>query len=662
MSNSRTSASASHLNELTFRGLLLGALLTIVFTAANVYFGLRAGLTFASSIPAAVISMAVLRSFKDATILENNIVQTVASAAGTLSSIIFVLPGLVMIGWWSGFPFITSFAICALGGTLGVMYSIPLRRSLVVDSGLPFPEGVACAEILKVGASAREGTQEAAGTGRTALVAMIMGTLVSAGFSAIAATRLFATNITHYFRAGTSATGFDLGLSFGLFGVGHLIGLWVGMAMLAGLVIAWGVAVPILTALSPAAGPAADVALATWSRDVRFIGAGAIGVAAIWTLFTLARPTFNGLRAAILASRQRRNGGVGAVPDVDRDLPVAQVVFISLLSLIPIGLVLFHFAEQAGLGRIGMPLVLTSLIFIVVMGMFVSVVCGYMAGLVGSSNSPLSGVGILSAIGAALLLSLIVPSGPAGTTPLVAFALIVTAFVFAISTIANDNLQDLKTGQLVGATPWKQQVALLVGVLAGAAVIPPILDLLQQAYGFAGTPGVDPARALPAPQAALISALAQGVLEQQLNWGLIGIGALVGVAAILLDLVLATARLPRLAPLAIGLGIYLPMSATLMVVIGAVVGFLYDRRTNETGRRLGTLLSCGLIVGESLMGLALAAVVVGSGVPTPLALVGDNFSAAATVLGGLTFAATLFFLYRWLARLARRAGQGAVSN
>src|SRR6476660_1449995 len=267
--------------ELTLRGLILGVVITVLFTAANVFFGLKAGLTFATSIPAAVISMAILRSFKNATVQENNIVQTVASAAGTLSSIIFVLPGLIMIGWWTGFPFWISFLICALGGILGVMYSIPLRRALVTGSDLPYPEGVACAEVLKVGS----GDADAAGVeeSRAGLRAVIWCSIVSAVFAVVVATKVFASDVASYFRVNDrgGVTGFDFNLSMALFAVGHLVGLWVGVAMLLGALIGWGWGVPHFSTLAGTlSGDAADLAQATWSHQVRFLGAGTIGVAA----------------------------------------------------------------------------------------------------------------------------------------------------------------------------------------------------------------------------------------------------------------------------------------------------------------------------------------------------------------------------------------------
>lgn len=643
--------------ELTLRGVVLGILITLVFTAANVYFGLKAGLTFATSIPAAVIAMALLRRAAGNSIGETNIVQTIASSAGTLSSIIFVLPGLVMIGWWTGFPYWMSTTLCALGGILGVMYSIPLRRALVTNSPLPYPEGVACAEVLKVGHASGSGEGN-----RRGLAAIIGGAVVSAGFSIAIATQVFAAYVSQYFRlpggdrnGAGGATGYDLNFSFALLAVGHLVGLWVGIAILVGACIAWLGGVPWLT--QGVDGPAEAVAMFAWSKQVRFVGAGCIAVAAIWTLVKLARPVVAGLHSAAMSARVRRAGKADTLPRNERDIPIGTVGLVTLACMLPIGVMLSRFATSAGLAdQLGL-LVVGGLVYIVLMSFFVAAVCGYMAGLIGSSNSPLSGVGILVVIGVSLLLALVVkPLLPASTgQALVAFALFVTAVVFAVATISNDNLQDLKTGQLVDATPWRQQVALIIGVVAGAVIIPPVLDLLNQAYGFAGMPGADPKTALAAPQAALISALAKGVIQGDLNWQLIGIGAVIGVGCILVDEALkrSTAGKAHLAPLAVGLGIYLPMNSTLVIVIGAVAGWWFERRAAlkrdpEATRQLGVLMASGLIVGESLLGVVLAAVVVFSGQGAPLALVGESFAGTGQVLGLLAFAGIGAGLYAWL--------------
>jgi putative OPT family oligopeptide transporter len=652
---------SARLPELTLRGLALGAAITLVFTAANVYLGLKVGLTFASSIPAAVISMALLRLlFRSASIYENNIVQTVASAAGTLSSIIFVLPGLVMVGWWTGFPFWPTFVVCAVGGILGVMYSVPLRRALVTDSDLPYPEGVAAAEILKVGAvSEGEGERHAAAAeeNRVGLLTVVWGTIASAGFAAVAATRVFAGELAGYVRLGPSATGIGGSLSLALLGAGHLVGLAVGLAMLVGLVIAWGIATPILTALYPAAGSPADVAVAIWAHKVRFIGAGTIGVAAIWTLLKLGAPVTRGVTSALAASRRLAAGEGDALPRTERDIPIGTVALISVVCLIPLAILFSSFLAGGALGALAVPLVVGGLVYVVVAGFLVATACGYMAGLIGSSNSPVSGLAILAVIGASLLLLLVARGLLPGAGPaLVAYALFVTAVVLCVATISNDNLQDLKTGQLVDATPWRQQVALIVGVIFGAAVIPPILNLLNAGYGFAGAPSAHAgAVALPAPQATLISALAKGVVQGQIDWGLIGIGVLVGIVLIAVDETLRRTKGYGLPPLATGIGIYLPAATTATVMIGALVGWRYDRwaarsRNPAAAKRLGVLLASGLIVGESLFGVLLAGIIVASHKDDPLGLVGDAFAGIGKLLGGLVFVALVAALYRWIAR------------
>ena len=650
--------------ELSLRSLVLGVLITLVFTTANVYFGLKSGLTFATSIPAAVISMALMRGFKGTTIQENNIVQTVASAAGTLSSIIFVLPGLVMIGWWTGFPYLYSFAICALGGVLGVMYSIPLRRALVTNSDLPYPEGVACAEVLKVGGhgGGESGPSPAdMVASRNGLLGILIGAAVSSVFAVVIATQVFASDVAKYFRVGggNAITGYDLSLSFGLFAVGHLVGIWVGVAMLLGALIAWVGAVPILTSLHPVAGTAAAVGHAVWSHQVRFVGAGTIGVASVWTLIKLTGPLALGLRAAIAASRLRRTEDGAALPRTERDIPIGIVAIATLICMVPIAWLLASFSVASGLGSETLVLVAGGVVYIALMSFFVAAVCGYMAGLIGASNSPVSGVGILVVLGAALVLVFVVkPLLPSSAGPaLVAYALFVTSVVFCAATISNDNLQDLKTGQLVDSTPWRQQVALIVGVVAGAIIIPPTLNLLNHAYGFAGAPRVNSTRALAAPQATLISGLARGVIQNDLDWNLIGSGIFIGVGVIVLDAVLRKVSRASLPPLAVGLGIYLPMGTTLMIVVGAIVGRAYERRAARTAnpegtRRLGVLMASGLIVGESLVGVLLAALVVFSGKAAPLALVGDDFAYAAVWAGGIVFAVTITGLYSWLNRVS----------
>ena len=397
--------------ELTLRGLILGSLLTLVFTAANVYLGLKVGLTFASSIPAAVISMAILSRVKDSTILENNIVQTVASAAGTLSAIIFVLPGLVIVGWWIGFPFWESFLICVSGGVLGVLFTIPLRRALVTTSDLPYPEGVAAAEVLRVGSGQRGETKDETGESREGLRAVILGSVASAGLAILVGTRFIAGSLGGFIRLGaTTGTAYDIAWSLALLGAGHLVGLSVGMAMLVGQIISWVIAVPVLTSMQP---PAEGVDLAThtigiWRTQVRFIGAGAIGVAAIYTLIRLAKPVVAGLVSTLKASR-----AAAISDDRDRDISPQWIFVLTAACMVVSGWLAFGFARgtpvlagnAVGLTAIAVP-------FVLIIGFVIAGVCGYMAGLIGASNSPISGVGILSIVIMASTLVLVVTPTP----------------------------------------------------------------------------------------------------------------------------------------------------------------------------------------------------------------------------------------------------------
>ncbi|MCW3835259.1 OPT family oligopeptide transporter [Sphingomonas canadensis] len=640
--------------ELTVRGVILGGFITLLFTAANVYLGLKIGLTFATSIPAAVISMAILRFLPNSTILENNIVQTVASAAGTLAAIIFVLPGLVMIGWWNGFPYLETAAITMLGGILGVMFSVPLRRALIVDSPeLPYPEGRAAAEVLQIGAGSRAGAEESA----KGLAVILVTALVSAGFALLTRMKLAAEEGAAFFTAGAGSTGIVGGLSFALIGAGHLIGLTVGIAMLVGIAIGWWVALPVLTAGMP--GAAEEVASAVFRSEVRFLGAGTIAVAAIWTLLKIAGPVVGGVRSSLAASRAARAGA--DIADTERDLPIGWIGLGTLAVLVPIAWLLWDVLAGGPLAGSAALLVAGSLLFVLVIGLVIASVCGYMAGLIGASNSPVSGIGILSILAASLLLVAMFGRGQdAGTTQaLVAYALIVTGIVFGVATISNDNLQDLKTGQLVGATPWKQQLALVFGVIFGSLVIPPVLSVLNASFGFAGVPGAS-ADALPAPQAALISSLAKGVLGGDLNWAMIGVGALVGVGVVAADELLAHTREGRfrLPPLAVGLGIYLPMAVTLTVVVGAAIGWFYDRaadraRDPEFAKRMGVLMATGLIVGDSLFGVLYAGIVYESGSESPLAVVGPDFAGWALGGGTIAFLALTALLYAYTRAKAR---------
>ena len=654
MANASSAAgSKASLPELTLRGIIIGGLITLIFTAANVYLGLKVGLTFATSIPAAVISMAVLRRFKGHNIKENNIVQTIASAAGTLSAIIFVLPGLVMVGYWQGFGFLQTAGVCIIGGVLGVMYSIPLRRALVTGSDLPYPEGVAAAEVLKVGDESASGTSHEENA--KGLRVIVAGGITSAVMALLAAMKAAASEVTAYFKLGAGATTLGTSLSTALIGVGHLVGLPVGIAMLVGVVISYFILLPIFTTGDVSGATAlADVVDTTFSDDIRFIGVGTMAIAAIWTLLKIAAPIAVGIRQSLASSRARKSGSV--VDVTERDIPFPYVATTIVAFMVPIALLLWDFVRGTDIHDHMAVLITVSVLFTLLVGLIIASVCGYMAGLIGASNSPISSIGIIAVLAASLLIAAVTRGTTADPLSLVAYTLFTAAIVFGIATISNDNLQDLKTGQLVGATPWKQQVALIIGVVFGSLVIPPILQVMLNGFGFQGMEGAGE-DALAAPQAALMSSVASGIFDSSLDWNLIFIGMAIGAVLIIIDELLRKfTDKYSLSPLAAGMGMYLPAALTIVIPIGAILGTFYDKWAAkqshpEFAKRMGTLLATGLIVGESLFGVINAGIIAAAGGESPLEIFDGG--ASATVVGVVLFIIALTFIYRWTKRTVK---------
>lgn len=654
MANASSAAgSKASLPELTLRGIIIGGLITLIFTAANVYLGLKVGLTFATSIPAAVISMAVLRRFKGHNIKENNIVQTIASAAGTLSAIIFVLPGLVMVGYWQGFGFVQTAGVCIIGGVLGVMYSIPLRRALVTGSDLPYPEGVAAAEVLKVGDENASGTSHEENA--KGLRVIVAGGITSAVMALLAAMKAAASEVTAYFKLGAGATTLGTSLSTALIGVGHLVGLPVGIAMLVGVVISYFILLPIFTTGDVSGATAlADVVDTTFSDDIRFIGVGTMAIAAIWTLLKIAAPIAVGIRQSLASSRARKSGS--AVDVTERDIPFPYVATTIVAFMVPIALLLWDFVRGTDIHDHMAVLITVSVLFTLLVGLIIASVCGYMAGLIGASNSPISSIGIIAVLAVSLLIAAVTRGTTADPLSLVAYTLFTAAIVFGIATISNDNLQDLKTGQLVGATPWKQQVALIIGVVFGSLVIPPILQVMLNGFGFQGMEGAGE-DALAAPQAALMSSVASGIFDSSLDWNLIFIGMAIGAVLIIIDELLRKfTDKYSLSPLAAGMGMYLPAALTIVIPIGAILGTFYDKWAAkqshpEFAKRMGTLLATGLIVGESLFGVVNAGIIAAAGGESPLEIFEGG--ASATVVGVILFIIALTFIYRWTKRTVK---------
>lgn len=632
-----------NLPELTLRGLILGSILTIIFTASNVYLGLKVGLTFSSSIPAVVISMAVLSLFKTSNILENNMVQTQASAAGTLSSVIFVIPGLFMCGYWSEFPLWQTFMICLCGGGLGVLFTIPLRRAMVVESKLAYPEGRAAAEILKVANKDQSDKK-----GKQGVKEIALGSFIAAFFSLLSnGFKLAASESNFAFIWNKMAFGFSMGYSLALLGAGYLVGLAGAIALFVGMFLAWGVFTPYLSSFEfDGVKNASELASSVWAAKVRLIGTGAIAIAALWTLIELLKPVIEGIKEIVKnvkITNQEKNERTNI------DLSLKSIFILFIIMTIGLFITFYSFVSDANLNNYYQILFAFAGTFIAVLiGFFVAAACGYMAGLVGSSSSPISGIGLIGIIVSSLIILLLGANlfdDPMLSKFAIALAIFTTSVIVATAAISNDNLQDLKTGYLVGATPWKQQVALLIGCVFGALAIVPVLNLLYQAYGFVGAmprEGMDLSSALAAPQANLMSTIAQGIFHHNIEWGYMAFGVFVGILMIIIDKILRRTQKMSLPPLAVGIGIYLPPAVNIPLVIGGILKYIvmqhltkkYAKNSHKEEKlasceQRGTLFASGLIVGESIFGVIIAGITVFSvsmgGSENPLALNLANF-------------------------------------
>ncbi|HQV72179.1 MAG TPA: oligopeptide transporter, OPT family, partial [Dokdonella sp.] len=603
--------------QLTLRAILLSIVLVVILAAANTYLGLFAGMTIASAIPAAVVSMAVLRLLGGGGILENNIVQTGASAGSSIASgVIFTIPALVILGYWQEFEYQWVFAIAGLGGLLGVIFSVPLRRSLIVDQGLAFPEGKAAAEVLKTGENPAQGVKVLA-------VAALFGAFAKVG--AASGLRLFPDTAAGATWVGKAIAYMGTNLSAALLGVGYIVGLNIGIVVLAGAVIGWNIAIPIYSsfflqsdpalATQIAAASAEDAAFMIWSAQIRYLGVGAMLIGGIWTLISLRKSLFSGIKSGFDATR---SGVTTVVAHTEKDVPMKYIAIGLVIFTLPL-LWLYQSIVQQWTASIPM-----TLIMIVAGFLFVSV-SAYMAGLVGSSNNPVSGITISTILFAALILVLLL--GRDSSIGAVA-AIMIGAVVCCAACIGGDNLQDLKCGHIVGATPWKQQLMLAIGAVSSALIMAPVLNLLLHAYGI-GTPTAEHPNPLLAPQANLMASVATGIFGGELPWTTIGIGAAIGAAIIIFDLWLqASGRKFRVPVLACAIGIYLPIELMVPIFLGGLLAHIVERKMGgsrneaEHGQihRKGMLFSAGLITGEALMGIFIAIPIVLTGRADVLAL------------------------------------------
>lgn len=646
--------------QLTFRAVLLAVVLAVILSAANAYLGLFAGLTIATAIPAAVVSMGVLRLLGGGTILENNIVQTGASAGSSIAAgVIFTIPALVIMGYWPDFKYWWVLGIAGLGGLLGVLFSVPLRRSMIVEDPLPFPEGKAAAEVLKAG--------ENPGPGMKILgLSAAIGGLVK--LAAASGLRIFPDAWAQSAYVGSSKITAFIGtnLSPALLGVGYIVGLNVGIVVVSGSILSWHIAIPLYQAFFMNTDPglagqiatasSADAAFAIWGAKIRYLGVGAMLIGGVWTLFSLRKSLVKGIKSGFAAAR--KSAGAVQVAETERDLPMKWMLIALVAFTLPL---LGLYQAIVGQWHVSIPM---TLIMIVAGFLFVSV-SAYLAGLIGSSNNPVSGITISTILFASAVLVLLMGRDSA-LGPVA--AIMIGAVVCCAAAVGGDNLQDLKAGYLVGATPWKQQLMLGIGAFSCALIMAPVLNLLAHAYGI-GAPTAEHPNSLAAPQANLMASVARGLFGGELPWMMIALGAGVGAVIIAIDEWLKkTGKRFRVPVLAAAIGIYLPLELMVPIFLGGLLAYLVERfhkikPDDEEGRdrvhRPGVLFAAGLITGEALMGIAIAIPIVVSGRGDVLAVNLGSFAdtwASASAWAGLV---VLFLVGLLLYRVGKKGEQVA---
>ena len=574
--------------EITVKAVLLGIILSMVLAGANAYLGLFAGMTASASIPAAVISMGILSLFKKHNILEDNLVQTAASAGESLAAgVIFTIPALLLMGYWDTFNYLEVAKIASVGGLIGVLFTIPLRRALIIEAKLAYPEGVATAAVLRAGHAKNHESDDAVEGGlRLLTLASLSAALMKLGQQGFALWHSAIEGATHL---GRSVLGFGMDLSPALISVGYIIGRNISILVFSGGLISWFIAIPIYTAIHGFEGDALEAANTIWDSEIRYMGVGAMVIGGMWSLIKLFKPLMIGIKTSLKVYSSVDSGA--ELPREERDIPIKYVGIALLVLMIPVFLIYNDI-----LPTIQLAFLMT--IIMMVFGFFFSAVAGYMAGVVGSSNNPISGVTVATVLFASLLLLAILGSGSLQGA---AAAIMVGAVVCNAAAIGGDNLQDLKPGHLIGATPWKQQVMQIIGVLSAAIVLGLVLDILHTAYTI-GSP------TLSAPQATLMKAVAEGVFQGNLPWDMVIIGAVIGLIIIALDIRQEKRGSDfRIPILAVAVGIYLPISLTTPIFIGGMLAHMGDKMgATESTRKKGLLLAAGLITGEAIMGILVA--------------------------------------------------------
>ena len=569
--------------EITIKAFFLSIILSIVLSSAMAYLGLYAGMTISASIPAAIMSMGILKLFRESNILENNIVQTAASAGESLAAgVIFTIPALLLIGYWDTIDYWEVTKIAMAGGVLGALFTVPLRRALILKANLRFPEGVATAAVLKTGheSDAKKSSESLKLIGLSALI----GGIVKLGELAFG---IWSSAVGGAIAIRGAIFGMGASLSPSLISVGYIVGRNIGILAFSGGLISWAVAIPIYSYLYGFEGESLfEGANIIWNAKIRYLGVGAMVVGGIWSVIQLAKPLVESIQLSLKTLGESGND----IPLEERDLPVNYVFMAILLMLIPISFTYFDIISS-------WTSAITLSIIMCVFGFLFSAVAAYMAGVVGSSNNPISGVTIATILFSSLL---IITFFDIDSSKGAAAAILIGAVVCCAAAIGGDNLQDLKTGNIVGATPWKQQVMQLVGVVSSALTLGIVLTLLHEAYGIGSSD-------LPAPQAVLMTSVANGVFSGNLEWGMIYAGAVLGVLIIMLDQYqLKRGAEFRVPILAVAIGIYLPIELTLPIFVGGMLNHFAGKTASETGKNNGLLLASGLITGEALMAIFIA--------------------------------------------------------
>lgn len=648
--------------EISIKAIILSILLSLVMGAANAYLGLKIGLTVSASIPAAVMSMAILKFFRNSNILENNIVQTAASAGEVVASgVVFTLPALVMMGYWASFPFWFITCLVCVGGTMGVLFSIPLRRAFVVQSDLAFPEGLATGEILKAGeGSFNEGSKD-----------LLTGGIISLLFKfAQSGLMVFGETASYFFHVGRTVSGVSMGFSAVLLGAGYIVGLQIVSAIMVGTLLGWFVAVPMYGLFNgiPEGVTAQAAAVGLWSQKVRIIGVGAMVFGGIWTVLRLSKPIKDAIVSSMDTLKKIRLGLGSTILRTEMDIPITYVVAGLGLLTVPLLFVYHYILLETGLNFSPFyhyAVVLSCGIFTLVVGFICAAIAAYMTGLVGSSSTPISGVTIMALLGVSLVLWLLLggqidfSDNPAMAKAIAAFSVVVGAVIAVASAVSGDNLQDLKSGQVVGSTPWKQQVMLILGVFSASLVIAPVLNVLFQAYGLGDVlprEGMDPSQTLSAPKAAIMHAVSSGIFSRSFQWDLFSMGVALAILVILVDYALERSKAGfRLPIIAVALGMYLPMDISFALFIGGFVNHLMvkklkkrqlDDKKIERHYNRGVLFCSGVIAGEAIIGILLAIPFAAYQSTTILALKVPGIESIATFVGASCFGGIVYYLYR----------------